>query len=125
MTNAQGTKWESEIVSRFHGQGHDAGRYPKMASQGEPDLWIGRPNAKAPILAVAWKRLVGKMADGRRKADGAKEVVILSMTDFLDLVTMARRSVPTLPIHVQAKWTVNLNVTRTLGQLQAWHKGRL
>lgn len=121
MTNPQGTVWETEIVNGARRIGRNAGRYPKMASKGEPDVWIARDLewflSTKSIPVVAWKRLVGTKSDGRRKPDGERHVVIIGYADFLEML-------PYLPnrFEVQAKWTSTLNVTRTLADLRAWLK---
>lgn len=122
MTNPQGTVWETDLVNRAKLQGRSAQRYPKMASKGEPDLFIeGRPGYDLPTIPLlAWKRLTGKKAEGRRTPDGVRAVIVIDAEDFY------RDVLPWLPhrFEVQAKWTSALNVTRVLGDLKAWLKGR-
>lgn len=126
MTNPQGTIWESEIVNAFKSLGLKADRHPKRGQPGEPDLWIGNPDATVGVLA--WKRLVGKKGDGPRKPDGERRVVVMEFDDFRQLVKafneLADKAGLTRSIsfQVQAKWTTNLNVTKTLGLLRSWLK---
>lgn len=100
-----------------------------MASADEADVWIGHPSPRtrvgAAIPVVAWRRLVGVKANGRRKPDGEKEVVILRVDDFLRMVAELNRISTHMTFMVQCKWTTNLNVTRTLGGLRSWLRGRL
>jgi hypothetical protein len=67
-----------------------------------------------------WKRLVGKMADGRRQPDGEAAVVVLSVPDFLWM--LAYIPPDALNFDIQAKFTSKLNVTRELALLRAWIK---
>lgn len=124
MTDAQGTKWESEIVNRaMDATQFGAGRYPKRGQKGEPDVWIGAPDKKGSIAWVVWKRLVGKRSGPeRRKPDGERDTVTLTLDDALYLLELARMSDPTITVDIQAKWKSALNVTRTLGELRDWTK---
>lgn len=117
MTNRQGTEWETEIVRTIQELDtlyHSAGRYPKRAQKGEPDVWIGVPESRDPIPIVAWKRLV-KTGGKRRAPDGERAVVVIGWEDFQKMLDF-------LPFmfEVQAKWTERLNVTRTLHELRTW-----
>lgn len=120
MTNSQGTVWETEIVrAASNSHDHRTGRHPKRGQANEPDVYFlykyGIPDGTIPV--VAWKRLVGKKGDGPRQPDGERRVVVIGFDDFIDLL-------PFLPydFEVQAKWTANLNVTKTLAGLRAWMK---
>lgn len=120
MTNHQGTLWETEIVQAARLFQRPAGRYPKRGQADEPDVWIGQAEDVEAIPIVAWKRLVGAKADGRRKPDGERAVIVISFDDW------NRYVLPYVPysFDVQAKWTGALNVTRTLAGLRTWLKER-
>jgi hypothetical protein len=123
MTNPQGTRWESEIVSGAQGVNLPADRYPKRGQKGEPDLWIGHSTPDKTIGVLFWKRLVGKKGDGPRQPDGERRVVVVEYNDFLELIAELDESSPIRHrIEVQAKWTKALNVTRVLGELRSWMK---
>lgn len=129
MTNPQGTQWESEIVNRANDAGLHADRYPKRGQGHEPDLWVGagdsrRADELVPVLA--WKRLVGKKSQGRRKPDGERDVVVLRYEDFLMMASLIDEHSPTTcRYEVQAKWKTNVNVTRVLSGLVNWMKENL
>ena len=112
----QGTAWETAIVKRAKALGMDANRLPLRGQRGEPDLEIisGDWLTGRTIPAVIWKRLV-KGKGKKRVPDGEKEVVVLSLDDFLSILQgydLAPR------VLVQAKATERLNVTRVLGDLR-------
>ena len=64
-----------------------------------------------PIVAVAWKRLVKQAGKQRRAPDGEPVVVVLGLSDFLDLLSLAEASAI-----VECKATERLNVTRVLAK---------
>lgn len=128
MTNPQGTQWETDLVLAAKAVGLRADRFPKRGQKGEPDLWIGTPDVDSAIPVLAWKRLTGKKSDGRRKPDGARQVAVLDMADFLYLIRELDHcrnflgGGQVVTVMVQAKWAAALNPTRVLGLLQSWLK---
>lgn len=125
MTNPQGTQWESEIRNAMLSAGVKADRFPKRGQADEPDLWIGGP-AFDGIPILAWKRLVGKKGNGPRQPDGERRVVVIEFDDFRRIVRTLSELKGEDPVFlVQAKWTTNLNVTKTLGNLRRWCRERL
>lgn len=118
MTDWQGTRWESDLRDAFKKDGFMSDRYPKRGQKGEPDLWVCTQKNEETLGILAWKRLVGKRsAKERRKPDGIRDVVVMSLDDF-------RKLLPYVPydFDIQAKWTARLNVTRTLAELHDWLK---
>lgn len=117
----QGTAWETAIVRRARQKGLNSNRLPLQGVGGEPDLEIGYPTVAGDIPAVVWKRLVKAKGKKKRVPDGAPEVVVLSLDDFLHIYELADTShdAPVPRILVQAKATERLNVTRVLGALQS------
>jgi hypothetical protein len=127
-----GTAWETELVDTALSMGFMADRYPKRGQPDEPDLWWINPhgwwetnNTHHHVLAVAWKRLVKNEEGKRRRPDGERAVVTITLEDFAYLVyeTQTRGLYP-LTVDIQAKACQNLNVTRTLKGLKEWTKKR-
>lgn len=105
---AAGTAWESELVRRAQNAGVVAARHAEGGSGDVADIWIGDPTPRTgDIIVVAWKRLVG---EGRRRADGERDVIVIRTDDFLRLLTTSANHV----VHVEAKARQTLNVTREL-----------
>jgi hypothetical protein len=129
---AQGTAWESELVDLALSMGFLADRYTKRGQADEPDLWWINPhgwvpgvNASHHIQAVAWKRLVKNEEGKRRRPDGERAVVTITLEDFAYLVYEAQtRGLNPIAVDIQAKATQNLNVTRTLKGLREWTRKR-
>lgn len=113
---AQGTAWEREFVNRLQDAGLMADRLPEGGSHDRGDVWIGAPPDPAgfiypPMVVVAWKRLTGSRQ--HRSPDGERDVVILSTSDFIELLQWASGNVDVV---VECKATQTLNVTRTLAK---------
>lgn len=122
MTNPQGTQWESELRDAARTLHLPADRYPKRGQKGEPDVYIGYPGADNVVPIVSWKRLTKSTPSAKKRTpDGVRDVVVMRTEDFLMLanrIWMDPR--PNIKFEVQSKWTQNLNVTRTLGDLIKW-----
>lgn len=118
----QGTTWESDIVRRARLRHLESDRYPLRGVSGEPDLYITtgdfrHPNVRIPV--VAWKRLVPAKGSVRRVPDGERDVVVLTLDDFLWMVEkLDHLSTHSYEFAVQAKATERLNVTRVLASVR-------
>lgn len=110
---AQGTAWESELVRRAQDHGLVAGRHAEGGSGDVADIWIGDPTPETgDLTVVAWKRLTG---DGpRRTPDGERDVVVIRLDDFLNLIGSVTTTRWNGAVHVECKARQTLNVTRTL-----------
>jgi len=112
---AQGTAWESALVRQIQDAGLGADRLPEGGMRDAGDIWIHdtprlNPN-NVDIPVVAWSRLVDN-GSGRRVADGARAVIVLSVPDFLTII----RNLDDIAFVVECKATERLNVTRTRDQ---------
>lgn len=109
---AQGTVWESLLVRKAQDAGLRSSRLPEGGSWDAGDVWINDlPGGGEDIAIVAWSRLV-KNGDGRRTADGARSVVVMSTDSFLRLAALvADRDIGFV---VECKASERLNVTREL-----------
>ena len=112
-SKAQGTAWESSIVLKLTDAQLRARRLPELGSHDEGDIemidnqgarWVieakatqtlnvtrvlgkAREKSRGDHTVLFWKRLVPKKEGMKiRQADGEKEVVIMSMRDFLYIV---------------------------------------
>lgn len=118
---AQGTRWETEIVKRAKAIGMYARRLPLQGVKGEPDVEVEAPEGYMRTIGVLfWKRLTPSKGGQRRSPDGAADVVVLTVDDFLWLYELATLSeaAQAPKLLVQAKATERLNVTRILGDLK-------
>lgn len=109
----QGTSWETECVNRANKHGMRAHRLAEGGPNdiGDVEIPTVDPGIRK-IPAVAWKRLTDQ-GKGRRQPDGEKEVVIITMDDFMELIFFSG-----FGAILECKATERLNVTRTL------HKAR-
>ena len=108
----QGTKWETYIVARLNRRFLRGRRLPELGANDEGDIeffdshdkrWVieakatqslnvtrvlGKAKAKSQgdFTVLFWKRIVPTEGKKIRQADGEKEVVIMSMRDFLYIV---------------------------------------
>jgi hypothetical protein len=118
MTNPQGTDWETSIVKRAVGRQLEAIRLVKKSQKDEADVIIyGGPRQ---IGAVFWKRIVGKKKQGKpRQPLGERYTVTVTEADFLDMLALIpQENRPT--VYIQAKWSAQLSVTKTLYGLRQW-----
>ena len=109
---AQGTRWETYIVAQLNKRFLRGKRLPELGANDEGDIeftdshgkrWVieakatqtlnvtrvlGKAKAKSrgDFTVLFWKRIVKKEGKKVRQSDGEKEVVIMSMHDFLYLV---------------------------------------
>lgn len=122
---AQGTGYESKLVKQFRAleqYGVESDRYPLKGIKGEPDLYVKfgwpseRRNLSLRIPVLVWHRIVNT-GEGPRKPDGERDVVVLSLVDFLALLEAVDEEVAAR-IEVQAKACERLNVTRVLADLR-------
>lgn len=117
-SKAQGTAFESALVSVAQDCGLRSGRLPEGGLRDVGDVWIndvpGRGHVDIPI--VAWKRLVDT-GNGRRSPDGERSVVVMATTDFLQLAIYAADR--DIAFVVECKATERLNVTRELYDAKA------
>jgi len=109
----QGTRFESALVKIAIAFGLDARRIAEGGINDRGDVEIsgrygGPLTDGAPIVALAWKRLVNK-GGGKRTPDGEPVVVALTLHDFLTLLGLAEVSAV-----VECKAAERLNVTRAL-----------
>ena len=109
-SKAQGTAFETAIVRAAEAFGLVATRLPEGGSKDIGDVYIKGSYSEDRIVALAWKRLVNK-GGARRRPDGEPVVVVVGLSDFLDLLQMAEYSAI-----VECKATERLNVTRTLAK---------
>ncbi len=110
-SKAQGTRWETYIVAQLNKRFLRGKRLPELGANDEGDIeftdphgkrWVieakatqtlnvtrvlgkAREKSRADFTVLFWKRLV-KTDKKIRQADGEKEVVIISMRDFLYIV---------------------------------------
>ena len=110
-SKAQGTKWETYIVAQLNKRFLKGRRLPELGANDEGDIefydtrgkrWVieakatqtlnvtrvlgkARDKSGGDFTALFWKRLV-KTGKKIRQPDGEKEVVVISMADFLYLV---------------------------------------
>lgn len=106
----QGTKFETAVVRAAEAFGLAATRLPEQGSNDRGDVYIKGGWADDPLVALAWKRLVNK-GGARRQPDGEPVVVVIGLSDFLDLLSLAEASAI-----VECKATERLNVTRALAK---------
>ncbi len=106
----QGTAWETSLVRRAEDFGLKARRLAEAGSNDQGDVYIEGEYDQDPIIAVAWKRLVDK-GGAKRQPDGEPAVVVVSVSDFLDLLSFTQWAAV-----VECKATERLNVTRTLAK---------
>lgn len=109
-SKAQGTRFETAIVKAAEAFGLKAERIAEGGINDKGDVYIDGNYADDKIVALAWKRLVNK-GGARRQADGEPVVVVIGLSDFLDLLSMAEYSAI-----VECKATERLNVTRALAK---------
>ena len=121
MTNPQGTKWETEIVTYVNDVGIPAVRLVKQGQKDEADVLLGnRFSARWSIPVVAWKRLASKKeGQKQRQPLGERRMVIMGFSEFVYLLTLLEDwDLPA--VYVQAKWTERLSVSKTLDGLRKW-----
>ena len=112
-SKAQGTRWETYIVARLNRRFLRGKRLPELGANDEGDIefwdshgkrWVieakatqtlnvtrvlgkAREKSRGDFTVLFWKRLVPKKEGMKiRQADGEKEVVVMSMRDFLYIV---------------------------------------
>ncbi len=110
----QGTAWESALVERFRGENLESARFAEGGSNDIGDLWVddefelmwvveakaterlnvtrvlGKAIEKGGARTVLiWKRLI-KTGKKVRQADGEKEVVIMTLDLFIELMKEKR-----------------------------------
>lgn len=111
-SKAQGTVWESLLVRKAQDAGLRSSRLPEGGTWDAGDIWINDiPGGGEDIAILAWSRLV-KNGDGRRVADGARSVVVMSTDSFLRLAGLAANR--DIGFVVECKAAERLNVTREL-----------
>ena len=115
-SKAQGTAWESALVKLAVGSyDMEAYRLAEGGSNDIADVWLETKLSPLydPITVLAWKRLV-QNGGKRRVPDGEPEVVVLTVQDFLLLLSEAK-----LNAYVECKATERLNPTRVLAKARA------
>ena len=110
---SRGTAFETAVVKAAEAFGLAATRLPEGGSKDRGDVYIKGSYGEDAITAVAWKRLVN-VGGARRRPDGEPVVVVIGLSDFLDLLQLAEYSAI-----VECKATERLNVTRTLAKAKA------
>ena len=114
----QGTRWETEFVSRARAHGIPSSRISEGGSRDRGDVWVGNPWEKAEhtVVALAWKRLVGDRSS-RRSPDGVRDVVVVDTDTFLELAAAWLAEDPSARgVTIECKAAQQINVTRTLGK---------
>lgn len=106
----QGTAFETALVKAAEAFDLAARRIAEGGRNDKGDVYISGGFEDDPIVALAWKRLVDT-GGARRQPDGEPTVVVVGLSDFLDLLSKAEYSAV-----VECKATERLNVTRALAK---------